>query len=212
MTTFLFPSQLREKKSIGDADRAIPVERRRQLHKAIFNAIVRDGRPFNDFSKPGLRDFLTIAVPNYRPPHRTTIRRYLAAQYAEHRKVLRAILPNVGSIALTTDLWKSGRRMHFLCITAHCFTDDFECVPLIIGFRRFSGRHLGSRIRLYIEHELDSLGVDRKCIVAITTDNGSDVKLATGFGFGQRMSCLAHNIHLIITNGLSLWRKPDHTR
>ena len=212
MNDYLFPSQLKDKNKDDGEEAIVTPERRRELHRAIFEAIIRDGRPFNDFSRPGMLHFLATAIPNYRPPHRTTIRRYLLAKYVEHRKILRSILSGIGSIALTADLWRSGRRTTFLCVTAHCFNKEYECVPLVIGFRSFSGRHLAQRIRLYIEYELDSLGIDKNCIVAITTDNGADVRSATIDGFGQRVSCLAHNLHLTINKGLSLWAKPDPSK
>jgi hypothetical protein len=212
MNEFLFPSQLKAKMTIGEGDRVIPIERRRQLHKAIFDCVVRDGRPFDDFNKPGMRSFLAIAIPNYTPPHRTTVRHDLETQYVEHRDALRAIIPTAGWLALTTDIWKNTRREYYICITGHFLTDDFETVPLVVGFRRLAGRHLAPRIRSYIEHELSSLGVNKSWLSAITTDNGSDVKSATAHGFGQRISCLAHNINLTIGNGLCLWRKPNPSK
>lgn len=170
MDDYLFPSQLKDKKKNDGDEVIITPERRKQLHQAVFDAIIRDGRPFNDFSRPGMSHFLATAIPNYRPPHRTTIRHYLLAKYVEHRKTLRMILSEIESIALTTDLWRSGRRTTFLCITAHCFNKYYECVPLVIGFRSFSGRHLSPRIRSYLDYELDSLGIDKNRIIAITTE------------------------------------------
>jgi zinc finger BED domain-containing protein 1 (E3 SUMO-protein ligase ZBED1) len=209
LTQFFFPSQLKAKKTIRDDQGRLSIDRRRELHSAVLNSIVRDARSFDDFNKPGMRDFLAIAIPHYKPPHRTTIRRNLAALYAEHRNTLRTTLPTLPWIALTTDVWKSARRIYFICITAHCFNNQFEIFPLVIGFRRLAGRHLAPRLRSYIQYELDSLGIDKVRISAITTDNGSDIKAATAYGFGERISCLAHNINLCVSNGLSLWRKPN---
>ena len=213
MVDMQFPSQHRGKKATSrtlSTEPRMSLERRRLLQAAIIECIIQDGRAFNDFERQGMRNFLSLALPGFSPPHRTTIRRRLAVLYAKYRQSLREVLPTIRWIALTTDIWKSPRRVHYICITGHVFTDDFETVPVVLGFRRLIGQHLAKNISSYIEYELNQLNIDSACLSAITTDNGADVKAATSTSkFGQRISCFAHNMHLLVSNGLCLWRKPD---
>ena len=58
-------------------------ERKKALDEAIKDAIVQDCRTFSDFSKVGMKNFLNVAVPGYKPPHRTTITRSIAKRYTE---------------------------------------------------------------------------------------------------------------------------------
>ena len=48
-------------------------------------------------------------------------------------------------------------------------------------------------------------------ITATTTDNGSDIKKATGILqiFGVRFHCLAHGLNLVVHKGLGLWPKQQ---
>ena len=208
-----FPSQRRKSKVDKhgvSTDQRLSPERRRKLRAAIVDCVIQDGRAFNDFERQGMKNFLSIALPGFSPPHRTTIRRRLAVLYADYRYSLRAVLSTVRWMALTTDIWKSPRRVYYMCITGHVLTEDFETVPLVLGFRRLIGQHLARNIAAYIEYELGRLKIDSACLSAITTDNGADVKAATSTNkFGQCISCFAHNMHLLVSNGLCLWRKPD---
>lgn len=119
---------------------------------------------------------------------------------------MRDSFTNVEHIAITTDVW-TKRRTSFICLTGHTFNKKYQLVSVVLGFRRLAGQHLGDTIRSYIRYELDQLGIDAK-ICGITSDNGSDVKKATGsIEFGHRFWCIAHCLNLVVRNGLALWPK-----
>ncbi|CAF3159172.1 unnamed protein product, partial [Rotaria sp. Silwood2] len=63
------------------------------------------------------------------------------------------------------------------------------------------------KIKKYILYELKQLEIENK-ICAIVSDNGRDIKKATNdIKPGLRISCIAHNINLVVQNGLGLWEK-----
>ena len=201
------------KSQIVDGSRSevktISTERKRELHDAAINCIVRDGLPFNTFRLPGMSQFLSTAVPGYKGPHRKTVRKRIAVLYSTYTAKLRSILPHVGPIALTSDLWRSSRRQHFISLTAHIFTETFKTIPVIIGCRRLIGQHLGVTIERYIQYELNRVGIKNEQIVSITTDNGSNMKKATAsLKFGSNYSCIAHMLNSVVKKGLCLWKAP----
>ncbi len=107
-------------------------------------------------------------------------------------------------------MWKSSRKIHFISITVHTFTNKYEHVPIILGCRRIIGQHLSSTIESYIQYELDRIGVRKDQIISITTDNGSNIKKATStLKFGQPIRCMAHNLNLVVKKGLCLWIEPN---
>jgi hypothetical protein len=59
------------------------------------------------------------------------------------------------------------------------------------------GRHLAKRLKSFIELEINSLELGDK-IVSITRDNAADIKKATLSGFGEPISCIAHNMNLTV--------------
>ncbi|CAF3046274.1 unnamed protein product [Rotaria socialis] len=154
----------------------IPSARIKYLNESTINAIVQDGLAFDTFRRPGMAKFLYVAIPGYVAPHRKTIRRRIATLYSFYTKKLRNLLPRLGFLALTSDIWKNSRQVHFIALTAHAFTRNYEQVPIVIGCRRIIGQHLASSIERYIKYELDRIGIKPNQIISITTNNGSNMK------------------------------------
>ena len=187
----MFASQqknVNEKKPIDSA----PID------EAILNAIIIDGRPFNDFNKPGIKKVLSIAFPDYKPKSRRTITRKIEKKYSEFREKFKTSINQIKYIALTTDLWKNRKRQHFLALTGHFFNENFDYISIIFSFRHFNGRHLSTSIKPFIIKELQKLEIENSKIVASTSDNGSNVKSALQKDFGIWCSCFCHNFNLIL--------------
>ncbi|CAF4052930.1 unnamed protein product, partial [Rotaria magnacalcarata] len=166
----------------------ISSERRKDLNDSIINAVVQDG---------------------YLAPHRKTIRRQIATLYSLYTKKLRNLVLRLGFLSLTSDIWKNSRQVHFIALTAHAFTSNYEHVPIVIGCRRIIGQHTSVSIERYIKYELDRIGIKPSQVVSITTDNGSNIKkVAATLKFGSPISCMAHNLNLVVNKGLCLWIQP----
>ena len=187
----------------------IPSERKHELDNAAVECIIKDGLPFNTFRRPGMTNFLSKAIPGYQGPHRKTVRNRIAAVYSSYTTKLRSLLPKLGPLALTSDLWRNSRRTYFISLIAHTFTENYGHISIVLGCRRIIGPHFATSIERYIQYELDRLGIKTAQIVSITTDNGSNIKKATSsLKFGTRFSCLGHSLNLIVKKGLCLWIQP----
>jgi hypothetical protein len=155
-----------------------------------------------------MSSFLSTAIPGYKGPHRKTVRSRIAFLYSKYTAKLRQLLPKVGPIALTSDLWRSSKRISFISLTAHIFTENYETIPIVLGCRRIIGAHLATTIERYIKYELNRYDIKQEQLISITTDNGSNMKKATSVKFGDRISCMAHNLNLVVNKGLRLWIEP----
>lgn len=196
---YLYPSQ---RANYIAKENPISTERKKQLDSALISCIIHDSRSFDDFRKNGMRQFLSIAVPGYMPPHRSTVKATIIKLYRQHRDLLKLVLSKPPEIALTSDVWKNSNGTYFICLTAHFFDHQYKPISLTIGFRQLIGDHIAERLRQYILHELNSLQIQNK-ICSITTDNASNIICATENEpcFGTRFSCLAHDLNLIIQDG-----------
>jgi hypothetical protein len=191
----MFKSQL---KQLPDKNPTVPKELKKKLDEKQMNAIVIDSRPFGDFSKEGMREFLATAVPGYRPLHRTTVRKRLRILYVEHRRTLRNVLADVLDLALTTDIWKDSRNRHFISLTGHFYDKQFKIISLTFGFRLIQGRHIADRLAKFIKYEITYLNIEEK-VRCIVTDNAPNVVNAIfKLGIGVHHSCMAHNLNLIV--------------
>ncbi|CAF3321825.1 unnamed protein product [Rotaria sp. Silwood2] len=169
LTHVLYPSQ-RSRQQVKP--QLLSGDWKKKLDNALIYAVIKDFRPFGDFRKAGFQHFLQVVLPdtNYKGPHRTTIRKRMAALYRLCRKALIDELSSVSDIALTVDSWSSPRRVHFVCITGHYYDKEFGYLSKVISFRQFIGRSFALRIRQFIRSELNKLKINNK-ISSITTDN-----------------------------------------
>ncbi|CAF4934388.1 unnamed protein product, partial [Rotaria socialis] len=161
-------------------------------------------RQFGDFRRAGMSKFLNVICPGYHGPSRKTVRRQLGLSYHKYRKELRATLTSVRAIAITVDIW-TKKQTSFICLTGHAFNKKYESIPIVLGFRRLSGAHRANNLKNYIIYEMQQLDIEEK-VCAIVSDNGSDIKKAINdIKPGERFSCFAHDINLVVKNGLKIW-------
>lgn len=207
---FLYPSQ---KSNYQPKARSINIEEKKIIDQAAIDAIVKDSLPFNHFQKTGMKNFLSIIKPGYQGVNRKTVRNRLELLYRQRRKTIKDELASVASISLTADLWKSPSRHHFICLTCHYLDATYQNKSFVLSFRRFPEKHSGENIRSFIQSEIQRMNLQGK-IQSITTDNGSDIKSATNGAseLGTRISCGAHNLNLVIKNGLWLFEKKSSKR
>ncbi len=141
------------------------------------------------------------------------------------------ILLKLPNIVLGTDLWKNRKKQYFLAITAHFFDYYLNYRSILYSFRRFENYHFSSKITTFIQKQLgpgilekvnsnyfyqifylhklfNSLIINK--VVSITTDNEACMKRACRDISDDciRLSCLAHNLNLIVQYGLKIWDKP----
>ena len=64
-----------QKTSVGSARKA-------KLNEAAIRCIIRDGRLFCDFRKPGMTEFLATVAPGYKGPHPRTVQRNIKRLYS----------------------------------------------------------------------------------------------------------------------------------
>jgi hypothetical protein len=186
----------------------IPVEKKRILDEAVMQCIIVDARPWGDFKRDGMEKFLSVAVPGYTGPSTRSVQRTLAKLYVKKKEEFKTELAHVPNLSITVDLWKSGNRVHYFCMTVHWLTSSFDLKGKVLSFRKFRGRHTASRIRAHMKRIIVEFDLLNK-ITASTTDNGSNVKAAARQLrlFGARFHCLAHALNLTIQKGLRMWPK-----
>jgi hypothetical protein len=176
----------------------------KKVNEAIIECIIKDSRPFGDLSKAGMRYFLSIALPGFKPFKRQTVERKIQKRYNNYKKKLIEKLSQISDICLTTAVWKSKQLTYFLALTAHYLDKNFKQRSIIIGFRKFIGRHLSNRIHNFIKKEIANLKIEES-IRYITTDNAADIRCAT-LNIASRISCFCHNLNLILKSILKFKR------
>lgn len=122
-------------------------------------------------------------------------------------------LSKVSSLSVTVDFWSDRRARSYLVLTGHYIDDNFQSNSTVLQFSTFDKRHFSDFIGKEIEKQLVDLGIFDK-VTAITCDNASNM-----LGLFQHLSreikhipCMAHILHLVICNGLGLWKRVDEKK
>lgn len=202
-------TNLYSKSQIPKTVTTIAPVKKKKLDKAAIKAIIIDSRSFGDFRRTGMQSFLQVATPGYKDPTARTVQRNLKQLYNEKKRLLKEQLANVQYVSITSDTWCSSRKRHYLCVTAHFITPNYEQRGTILSFRQFHGRSFAIRLRRHIRTVLGMFGLENGKIHVTTTDNGSDMRKATQYMkiFGVRLHCIAHGLNLVVQNSLNLWLK-----
>lgn len=101
----------------------------------------------------------------------------------------------------------------FLVITGHYYsTQNFQIQSTILDFSTFSKRHTAIEISQVLEHKLNELDISKK-IVCVTADGAPNMTSAIKHvGLEpQRLWCIAHRLHLTISNAFGFWISKKKT-
>lgn len=112
-------------------------------------------------------------------------------------------LKNISFVALTTDLSRAKNLINYITLTIHFLDSTNSLYSLKIAHDRFVGQQTAIKIEEYLREKLDEYEIPVTKLTTITTDNGSDVKSAAS-KITTRISCVCHNINLIVKNSLHL--------
>lgn len=215
MENFAFTSQEEQrilkvnKKSILP----IPAARKREIDNAVLNCIIDGGLPFSLFNHDAVINLFSFLEPGYKPPDRRTLSSRLFNQYQQHILDLKSLLPHIGPVAFTSDVWKDVSGHHIISLSLHTFSIDFDYVSLPLSFHQFDEQKLSSNIQLFFEYEKERFGLSTRILSGITTDNGPDIKRAAASGvLGPRYACLAHCLNLVVHHGTCVWDLPNPKR
>lgn len=113
-------------------------------------------------------------------------------------------------MSITCDFWSNRTSKSFLVMTGHYLSNSFELYSTVIDFSHFQERHFSENIMNYIYKKLDRLNVLGR-VSAVTCDGASNMKKAFDtFGAVDRLWCLGHRLHLIVTNAFGFWLKDKN--
>ncbi|XP_036341432.1 zinc finger BED domain-containing protein 1-like [Rhagoletis pomonella] len=177
------------------------------LTQSLIYMICKDNLPFSCTENTGMKKFLKVTVPRYKPPSR--IVRLIEGKYESLHLVVCGALKNVSSLALTTDIATvMNSTRSFIVLTGHYF-DEKACSvkSLVFGLKELTPHHTARNICLDLKEIFDHWNIEPRIVTSVTTDNGANIVAAVKDLFPSRsnsihVSCYAHNINLVVSKGL----------
>lgn len=182
--------------------RTVPYEKKSDMWctitKAVSYHIAKDMVPIATVKQVGFKKLLKTMDPRYELPSRNYFaREALPQMYNEVRLSLADRLANVTHFALTSDMWSSRTCGPYMSVTVH-FIQDWEIKTVCLQTSYFPQDHTGEHIAEALQDAIASWKLQEKHLVAITTDNGSNIVKAVELNKWLRMQCFGHRLHLAI--------------
>ncbi|KAL0405869.1 UNVERIFIED_CONTAM: Zinc finger BED domain-containing protein RICESLEEPER 2 [Sesamum latifolium] len=141
------------------------------LRQGLTRMIIMDELPFKFVENEEFWQFMSLALPHFMIPSRTTVTRDCYKLFFDEKKKLMNYFKSSGQrISLTTDTWTSNQRLTYMCLTVHYIDSDWKMHKVILNFIPCP-THRGDDVGLLIETCLLDWGIDK--IFAITVDNAS---------------------------------------
>ena len=164
----------------------------------------RDLSPFNIIDKSGFRTFLLQSgvVRNMEdiPVADTVSRGGLDYVYdTTLASVKQLIQTSKDMVSMTTDIWTDNyRHRSYITFTLHFCNTDYDLKSVVLKTVHFQDAHTAVNIKREMELTAQEFDLTNKKIIYVT-DNGSNIVKACKLLSVDRVGCLAHGIHNLIT-------------
>jgi hypothetical protein len=147
-------------------------------------------------------------ILGYYPIHRNVVTRRLKRLNRQKFNKLVEELKHIEHLSITTDFWSDRLNKSYLVITGHYYTNEHQQKSTILNFSSFNHRHTSEHIANIVKKKLQDLNILHKVnrIVSDGAKNLSSAFMMMNLNF-DHVWCLAHRLHLVVTNGLALWPK-----
>ncbi|XP_045905911.1 E3 SUMO-protein ligase ZBED1-like [Micropterus dolomieu] len=159
--------------------------------------------PVATVEQVGFKKLLKMMDPRYELPSRNYFaREALPQMYTDVRQSLADRLANMTHFGLTSDMWSSRTCEPYMSVTVH-FIQDWEMKTACLQTSYFPQDHTGEHIAEALQDAIASWKLQEKHLVAITTDNESNIVKAVELNEWLRMQCFGHRLHLAIGHGMN---------
>ena len=189
-------------------DKVKPLDTKSKEHKSLTDSITRclarDMLPIRTVEKPGFKAMVSRFNPKYQLPSRSYFSR-VAIPYlytTTRESVQRSIKEDMVFFASTTDLWSSAAMEPYLSFSVHFITPSWELQTCCLQSQFMPQNHTGANIKACLQEVLLRWNLPEAQMVALTTDSGSNIKLACQLAHWVRVSCFGHNLDLAVKKGL----------
>jgi hypothetical protein len=149
----------------------------------------------------------------------------LGKLFTEHRDTLKNVLSAASSVALTSDIWSSNAKEHYISVVAHYMNVDWELQKKVIGLRlievKHSSENIVERVVAVVEEfclidkifnvTIDSASSNAKAMETLTpmfvgylgSDSASEPDDPNKHKYSLvHQRCACHIINLIVKSGL----------
>ena len=145
------------------------------------------------------------------PQHELPDRRYFSktavpALYNREREDVQRLVSAAESYSLTSDMWSARNMQPYMSLTFHAITLEWKLESNCLQSSYFPEQHTGENLATALEGALANWDLNEENLVAMTTDNASNIKAAVERLQWPWLNCFGHNLNLAVNNSLAQHR------
>lgn len=176
-----------------------------KITNAIAYLIAVDCEPYRFVERKGFQNLMSVLVPTYIIPSRTTFsERKVPALYLATKKLIIKKIKDVRFFGLTTDGWTSPNTHKFIALTCSYIDDEWVLNSHTLACHDLNVSNTGENIKNLIFNELAEYNIERKKIGGVATDRGANALLAVELMGFNSIPCFAHAINTKMDEMLTL--------
>ena len=173
-----------------------------KIDSTLVEMVALDMQPVFIVEDLGFLKLLRTLDPWYQPPSRKTLSHSIIPQkYEGIKRKLLGELEKLKYCALTTDIWTSRQTMGYITITCHYIDSSWSLHSVILTTTNMQKDHTAEIIADVLKAATDEWGITQK-IVAVVTDNASNIVAAIRLNGWKHVPCFAHTLNLIVQDAL----------
>ncbi|XP_028053431.1 zinc finger BED domain-containing protein RICESLEEPER 2-like [Camellia sinensis] len=143
-----------------------------KVREAASHMILYHEYPFMKMEHVLFNKFMRTATPYWQKISRAIAKNDCVSTYDIQKKKLKALMKNVNRINITIDLWKLGKKIQYMVITAHFVDDDWQLQKRVLNFCNVPPPQIGVIIADALHKCLVEWGIENM-VATITVDNAS---------------------------------------
>lgn len=155
--------------------------------------------PIYSVSKEGFQKMIRTLDKRYQLPSRNYFSQVAIPElYVKCRSEVQLEITAVKFFSITTDLWSSRTTEPYISLTVHFVDDESVLKSCCLQTSYFPDDHTGQNIAAGLIEALAAWDLCEDGLVAVTTDNGTNIVKAVAFNHWTRFQCFGHRLHLAI--------------
>lgn len=130
------------------------------------------------------------------------MRSMLPAMYESTKNKVKEELAGALYCALTSDIWTSRQALGYITVTCHFIDSSWKLRSMVLSTSHLTNDHTAENIADVLQSIAEEWGIDNK-VVAIVTDNASNIVAAVRLSGWKHIPCFAHTLNLVVTDSLA---------
>ncbi|XP_071634351.1 E3 SUMO-protein ligase ZBED1-like [Temnothorax longispinosus] len=171
-----------------------------KITAALMFMIAKDKEPLSIVNKEGFKVLMKTVAPLYCIPDRKTLTKLMDNRYVEAKECYKSTLEKALSYTLTCDNWTDCTFQSYLGVTIHYLSEDLVMKNGCLGVFPLHTNHTAEYLTECLNSVIDDFKLDKKKIMAITSDGAANIKAAVHnvVGSERHIWCFAHFLsHLV---------------